>query len=359
MIVTHDSLEQTIAKLLETAGSEQPEAAKVSHHLVEANLLGHDSHGVGMVPRYVGNLIDKTLVPNQSVKIERNDGAFVVADGQRGYGQRVAAEAMDVAIESCKSSGLTLLALRNAHHIGRVGSYGQQALDAGLVSLHFVNVTDHGTTVAPFGGSDGRFVTNPICMSMPGTDTQPPLLLDMATSTVAHGKVRVAHNEGKTVADGLLVDSKGQPTNDPGVMFREPIGAMTPVGGHKGYGLATFCELLAGALTGHGTIQPGNERRGGIVNNMLAILIDPEQLVERAWLEREVEETVKYFKGSPAADPAKPVMVAGDPERASRAARVSNGVPIDPTTWGDIVEAGGKIGMSADTIGQMIKVVET
>lgn len=358
MIVTHDSLEATIAKLIEAGGSERSEAEKVSRHLVEANLQGHDSHGVGMVPRYVGNLIEGTLVPNMPVKIERNDGAFVIADGQRGYGQRVAAEAMEVAIDACKSNGLTLLALRNAHHIGRVGTYGQQALDAGLVSLHFVNVTDHGTTVAPFGGSDGRFVTNPICMSMPGTDTQPPLLLDMATSTVAHGKLRVAHNEGKTVADGLVVDSAGQPSNDPGVMFNEPIGAMTTVGRHKGYGLATFCELLAGALTGNGTIQPGNERRGGIVNNMLAVLIDPERLVERAWLEREIEETVKYFKASPAADPARPVMVAGDPERASRAERMSNGVPIDPTTWNDIVEAGAKVGMSADTIGQMIKVLD-
>lgn len=358
MIVTHDSLEQTIATLIETAGSEAAEAQQVSRHLVEANLLGHDSHGVGMVPRYIGNLIDGTLVANTSVKIERNDGAFVVADGQRGYGQRVATEAMDVAIDACRNSGLTLLSLRNAHHIGRVGAYGQQALDAGLVSLHFVNVTDHGTTVAPFGGSDGRFVTNPICMSMPGTDTQPPLLLDMATSTVAHGKVRVAHNEGRKVADGLLIDSDGQPTNDPGVMFNEPMGAMTPVGGHKGYGLATFCELLAGALTGHGTIQPANERRGGIINNMLAVLIDPERLVERAWLEREIEQTVDYFKSSPAADPNRPVMVAGDPERASRVARERDGVPIDPTTWGDIVDAGAKIGMSADAIGNIINVLE-
>ncbi len=358
MIVNHESLEVTIAALLRKAGSEAQEATQVSHHLVEANLLGHDSHGVGMIPRYIDNLMNETLVANTPVSIERNDGAFVIANGQRGYGQRVAAEAMDVAIEACRKNGLTLLALRNAHHIGRVGSYGQQALDAGLVSLHFVNVTDHGTTVAPFGGSDGRYVTNPICMSMPGTDSQPPLLLDMATSTVAHGKVRVAYNEGRKVKDGLLIDSQGQPTNDPGVIFNEPVGALTPMGAHKGYGLATFCELLAGALTGHGTIQPGNERRGGIVNNMLAVLIDPDRLVERAWLEREIEETVKYFKGSPAADPDHPVMVAGDPERAARADRTANGVSIDATTWGDIVAAGGKIGMSADEIGTLIKVLD-
>lgn len=356
MIVSHDSLHQTISELLRNAGSEAAEAEQVSHHLVEANLLGHDSHGVGMVPRYMDNLRGGTLFPNTAVKIERNDGAFVVADGCRGYGQRVAAEAMDAAIEACHENGLTLLALKNAHHIGRVGAYGQQALDAGLVSIHFVNVVDHGTTVAPFGGSEPRFVTNPVCISMPGSDEQEPVLLDMATSKVAHGKLRVAYNEGVKVKDGLVIDSKGQPTNDPSVIFEEPLGAMTTAGDHKGFGLATFCELLAGALTGHGTIHPGNERRGGIVNNMLAILINPEQLVARKWLDEEVAKTVAYFKSSPAADHDKPVMIAGDPERAARQHRESQGVPIDPTTWKQIVQAAGSVGMSSARVDEIIEV---
>jgi len=160
MLVTHSSLENMICRLLEHAGSTQDEAKIVSNHLVEANLLGHDSHGVGMIPHYIKNLAGGTVVPNTPVEIVRNDGAFVIADGGRGYGQRVAREAMDVAIDACRNNGLTLLALRRAHHIGRVGAYGQQALDAGLVSLHFVNVMDHGTTVAPFGGSDSRYVTD-------------------------------------------------------------------------------------------------------------------------------------------------------------------------------------------------------
>jgi len=186
-------------------------------------------------------------------------------------------------------------------------------------------------------------------MAMPGTANKPPILLDMATSKVALGKIRVAHNEGREVADGLLIDKTGQPTRDPGVMYQEPRGALQPMGDHKGYGLATFCELLAGALTGYGTIQPGNERHGGIINNMLAILIDPERLVERPWLENEVDALVDYFKGSPAADPAKPVMVAGDPERASRAGRIRDGVPIDATTWEEILTAGESVGFSRDS----------
>jgi uncharacterized oxidoreductase len=232
------------------------------------------------------------------------------------------------------------MTLASAHHLGRIGAYGELASAAGLVAVNFVNVADHRGLVAPFRGSDARFSTNPICIALPGTDRQPPVLLDMATSAIAMGKVRVARNEGKPVDEGVLIDPAGQPTRDPNVMYRDPIGAMRPFGGHKGYALAVVAELLAGGLSGGPTLQPANARLGGIVNNMLSVLIDPARLAGIDWFRREIDGFVDYVKASPPADPGAPVMVPGDPERLARARRSAEGIDVDATTWEEILQAG-------------------
>src|SRR6266545_1653248 len=277
MRATADGLRAVISASVKAGGSADDEAGLVADHLVQANLAGHDSHGVGMIPTYVRHVKAGLVVPNTRAKTVKDDGPALMFDGGRGYGRPVAGEAMAAAITRCRQTGVVAMTLANAHHIGRVGAYGELAGAAGLVSLHFVNVADHRGLVAPFRGSDARFSTNPVCIALPGTDRQPPLLLDMATSAIAMGKVRVALNEGKSAPDGVLIDPEGHPTRDPRVMYREPHGALKTFGGHKGYALAVVTELLAGALSGGPTIQPGNPRLGGTVNNMLAVLIDPAQ----------------------------------------------------------------------------------
>ena len=271
---------------------------------------------------------------------------MLMFDGGRGYGRAVAGEAMDAALERCRDTGVVAMTLANAHHIGRVGAYGEIASGNGLVSLHFVNVSDHRATVAPFRGTDARFVTNPVCIALPGTDRHPPLLLDMATSAVAMGKIRVAKNQGKQVPEGQLIDANGKPTRDPNVMYTEPHGALLPFGGHKGYALAVVTELLATALTGGPSIQPGNQRMGGVINNMFTIVVDPARLAGVDWLRREVDGFVDYVKASPPADPAAPVLVPGDPERIAREERSRTGIDVDPTTWEELLDAGEKVGLS-------------
>jgi uncharacterized oxidoreductase len=343
--VTHDRLRRLASAILRSGGSEAPEADLVADHLVQANLAGHDSHGVGMIPAYVRHLQGGLVRPNTHAKLVKDDGAILMFDGGRGYGRRVAGEAMAAAIARCRQTGVVAMTLANAHHIGRVGAYGELATGAGLVSLHFVNVADHRGLVAPFRGSDARFSTNPVCIALPGTDRQPPLLLDMATSAVAMGKVRVARNEGQQVAEGILIDPAGRPTRDPHVMYGEPRGALLPFGAHKGYALAVVTELLAAALSGGPTLQPGNERRGGTINNMFAVLIDPARLAGVDWLHREIEGFVEYVKASPPADPSAPVLVPGDPERAARDERARTGIVVDATTWEEILAAGEKVGL--------------
>jgi uncharacterized oxidoreductase len=164
------------------------------------------------------------------------------------------------------------------------------------------------------------------------------------------GKVRVARNEGHEVDAGILIDHAGQPTRDPNVMYAEPHGALLPFGGHKGYALAVVTELLAGALSGGPTIQPGNPRAGGVINNMFAVLIDPARFAGVDWLRREIDGFVDYVKASPPADPTAPVLVPGDPERIARAERSRSGIEVDATTWEEILAAGEQVGVSRATI---------
>jgi uncharacterized oxidoreductase len=300
-----------------------------------------------MVPAYVRHLEAGLVVPNTRAKVVKDDGAILMVDGGRGYGRCVAGEAMAAAIERCRQTGIVALTLANAHHIGRVGAYGELASGAGLVSLHFVNVTDHRGLVAPFRGTDARFSTNPICIALPGTDRQPPVLLDMATSAIAMGKVRVARNEGKPVPPGALIDRQGRPTQDPTLMYRDPLGgALVTFGGHKGYGLAVVAELLAGALSGGPTIQPGNPRLGGTINNFFAVVLDPARMAGLDWFRREIDGFVDYVKASPPADPSAPVLVPGDPERMARAERLQRGIEVDATTWEEILDAAEKVGLA-------------
>ena len=273
MRVAADRLRQLVATILGRGGSEPAEADLVAGHLVDANLAGHDSHGVSLMSHYVRHLKEGLVVPNTSAKIVKDDGAFLMFDGQRGFGRRVAGEATAAAVARARDNGVAVVTLAGSHHVGRVGAYAELASAAGMVSIHFVNVADHHGLVAPFRGSDARFSTNPVCIGMPGTDAEPPLLLDMATSGVAMGKVSVARLAGRQMPEGYLIEPRGAPTTDPEVMFREPRGALLSFGAHKGYALAVLAELLAGGLSGGGTIQPENPRRGGIVNNMFSIVV--------------------------------------------------------------------------------------
>lgn len=354
MLISPEKLKKVVEAVLMGGGSSAGEADIVATHLVRANLTGHDSHGVGMVPAYVFIQHMDLLKPNTSVELVKDDGAILRFDGGRGYGQVVAREAMDQTIERAKDTGIALMSLANAHHIGRVGTYGEQALAAGMVSIHFANVVDHSPLVAPFGGTDSRFGTNPICIAVPGGNKTDDILLDMATSKVALGKVRVAMNKDEQMEPDTLLDKTGAPTTDPAVMFEEPRGALLAIGAHKGYGLAFMAEVLAGVLTGGGTIQPANKRHNSIINHMFAIVIDPGRLGDREWMRSEIDAMVDYFKASPEQTPGVPVLSPGDAERISEAERRASGIEVDDKTWSEIVEAAKANGVSEEQIEGMV-----
>ncbi|MCA9835836.1 MAG: malate/lactate/ureidoglycolate dehydrogenase [Trueperaceae bacterium] len=354
MIITEAKLRQVVTRMLGRAGSSAYEAEVVTDHLVRANLTGHDSHGVGMLPTYMRNLNKGILKPNQHPELAKDSGNIMMYDGLEGYGQVQAKEAMAGAIARAKESNLVLMTLRNSHHIGRIGTYGEMAIEAGLISIHFVNVVDHGPTVAPYGGTQARFVTNPVCIAIPGTSQTKAILLDMATSKIALGKARVAKNKGVPVPDNSVIDAEGLPTNNPNVLFEEPQGSLLPFGDYKGTGLALVCEILAGALSGGGTIQPGNKRRGGTTNNMFTVIVKPDALVDYSYLNYEIDELVRYVKDTPAQLETGPVRIAGEPERLAFAERSQAGISLEQSTWEQIIEAAQSIGFAASEIEQIL-----
>lgn len=337
-----------IASIFVACGSTADEARTVADNLVLANLSGHDSHGVGMVPRYVDAIQEGGLKPNAAARVTLDAGSLLAVDGQCGFGQVVGVQAMELAIGRARETGSCIMALAHAHHLGRIGHFAEMAVAQGLVSIHFVNVLSR-PIVAPWGGSDGRFGTNPFCVGVP-LQGREPFVLDFATSRVAQGKMRVAHNEGRRVEPGLLIDAQGQSTTDPGVVVVAQsgglLGALLPFGEHKGYGMAIACELLGGALTGSGTWHRTPDSKRAVVNGMLTILIDPARLGTQATFEEEALAFVDWLKRSPPAPGFEQVLLAGEPERAARVQRERDGIALDEQTWAEIVQAGRKAGVS-------------
>ena len=324
-------------------GSEDGEAEQVADHLVRANLAGHDSHGVGMLPAYVRLLHAGLLVPNQTPETVLDAGALLVIDARRGYGQRMAADAVRRAIARAKEVGACVLAFRNSSHIGRIGTYAELAAAVGCAFTAFVNVADHHDVQATWGAAEPRLGTNPFCAAVPGPDG-PAVMLDMATTTIAAGKARVAYNKGVAVADGCLIDADGNPTNDPTGFIRDHTGALRAFGTHKGSGLAVMCEIMASAVAGgQGAFH---EAKGGILNSMLATVIDLSKLGDAGKIAGDIQAVKAHVKSARPAPGFDEVLTPGEPERRYAAKRMVDGIEVDDTTWRDIRAAAETLGIS-------------
>ena len=336
---------QTFAEaIFRAGGSDEEEARIVAAHLVESNLVGHDSHGVMRIYKYVDWVRAGQVLPNRHAGIVSDSGAAVVIDGGFGYGQVIGLEAMEIAVARARAHGFSVTAIRNSGHLGRIGAWAEYLANAGLVSFHFVNTSGFGILVAPHGGSDRRLSANPVAAGVP-VEGGRPLILDIATSVIAEGKIQVARNKGEKLPAGTVVDGAGRPTTDPEAFYADPPGAIFPFGGHKGSGLSFFCEILAGSLTGGHASNPKSPTAKRLVNNMLSLALDPVAFSGTEYFQEDVKRLIAWTTASPPIEPGGSVLLPGEIEDRVRAERSANGIPIDGETWARIVAAAVSLGV--------------
>ncbi len=338
---TPDKLRAVASLVVRRMGSEDAETQEVADHLIRANLAGHDSHGVGMLPAYVRLFREGLLVPNQSLETAADFGALLVLDARRGFGQRMAAEAVRRAIARARQFGACVMGLRNSSHIGRVGTYGEQAAQEGMGFIAYVNVADHRDISAPWGCGEPRLGTNPFVTAVPGNGG--PVVLDMATTAIAAGKARIARNKGVPVPENCLIDAGGRPTTDPTGFIDDHSGALLTFGQHKGSGLAVMCEIMASAVAGGR--RADDARKGGILNSMFAVLIDLSRVGETSQIMASVEATRAHIRSAKVAPGFQEILLPGEPERKSAAARAA-AIPVDDRTWSQIREAADQLGIT-------------
>jgi len=283
---------------------------------------------------------------------------IAILDGNFGFGQTSAPQAVALGIEKCRLYGLSAIGLRNSGHVGRVGEWAEMAAEAGLVSVHFVNVAGS-VLVAPFGGVERRFSTAPLCIGMPHPGGL-PVILDFATSLVAEGKVLVASQGGKTLPADALVSGEGRLSGDPRELYGEygpeptrdhkkGSGALRAFGDHKGSGLALMCELLGGALTGNGASNPQKRWSQG----MFSFYVDPQTVDPQHFLPAELSRFLGFVKGTRPIDPASPVLLPGEPEARMRAERTAGGVPLTGETFEGLIAIAREVGIPDPAIREL------
>ena len=345
MKLTAEQIRSVIQHILRAAGATETEAEGVGIRLANANLVGHDSHGLIRVCQYADQLRDGTIKSGAELTKIGEFNAMEIYDANLGFGQLAAEKTTRIGIEKARQYGVAAIGLRNVSHVGRLGDWAELAAEHGVISFHFVN-SPAKPGVSPFGGIERRMATNPLCIGYPvaGRD---PLVVDMTTSSVAEGKLRVANAAGKPVPEGWLLDRDGNPTTDPGDYYAG--GALQTMGAHKGYGLSLAIDLLAGALTGGKTVGPDETVNR---NNMFSIFIDGDATGMADDARAIASSYLDWIKACTARDPQAPVLIPGEPEAEQKRRRSRDGVDVPDGVWAQITAAAERFGLSSDQLVQ-------
>ncbi len=336
--------EELGTRIFQAAGAPVDTARTVAAALVEANLKGHDSHGVLRIPQYVERMQRGQIRPTARPVVQAKRGATALVSGEWGFGQLAGIKATDEAVSRAREFGVGAVAAVRCNHLGRVGAYVERAAAGDCAAMVWVGGL--GTRPAvPHGGIRSALGTNPISAGFP-VQGEHPVVLDYATTAIAVGKVMVARAAGKPLPPDALIDKNGRPTTDPEEFFKE--GALLPFGGHKGYSLSVMAELLGQALTGADQHQdPVNAeevfRRSGAL--FLAIHVGAFRPAEDA--KGVARHLVTRLRKVPPAPGVECVMTPGEPEARTMRQRNSSGIEIAQATWRSIAAAAESVGLPA------------
>ena len=338
--VSAERLHKIGAGLLVGAGASPQEADTVARGCVNANLVGHDSHGVILIPSYVERIKVGHIVPGAAFQIIQESPSTTVIDGHWGFGFVVNERAMQLTIEKAKATNVAAATVFRQSHVGRLGAYPLMAAQAGMIGIATADSGRSPKAVAPFGGREARLGTNPIAIAVP-SDLPGPLCLDMATSAVAVGKLTLAQARGEQIPQGWIVDKDGKHTTDP-ARFR-PGGALLPLGGSEGYkgsGLAVIVEILCGLLTGLGF---GVEATGRHNDGCFLAVFKVDAFRPLAEFKREVAEFARYLKDTPLSEGSTGVFYPGEVEYLREQERRKNGIEIEDATWATLRKLAGEL----------------
>ncbi len=312
-------------------------AQAVSDSLVGANLAGHDSHGLLRLPWYARSVRSGRIIPTARPLVAAYHGATAEVDGAMGWGQPTARLAAETAIELARQHGVGAVVAKHCNHIGRVGDYVELIARAGLIGMALCNA---GPAVAPFGGYQRLLGTNPFAWAAPAGAGREPLVLDFATSMVAEGKLRVARAKGEPLPPGLIVDTDGRPSEDPGAFYAG--GALQTFGMHKGSGMSVMIELLARGLAGVDPLLPGT---GGL-NGTLMLALDIPAFAPAAQFEAAAARLSEQITSAAPLAGFERVLLPGEREVLTRQARQAGGIPIPDSTWAEIMALARELGLN-------------
>jgi len=354
MNIEADRVRRQILLILQAWGMAPDMSETTAGLMVETDLMGIDSHGVSMLMMYEELRFAGALKLQSRPSVVRDIGCTALLDAGAGLGHPVSAMAMHLAVDKALAHGVGVVGVRNSHHFGAAGVYARMASERKLIGL--VTSATRGVTMVPTRASIPVLGTNPLAFAAPARRNR-PFVLDMATTTVAAGKVKVHHLNDKTMPAGWVVDEGGEPVLDPHLgmdyVFKRPEGGLTPLGGtrehgsHKGYGLAMMIHILGGTLTG-GSFSPLRNRSqkpcdpDNIGHFFLAL--DPRFFREEGEFEDDLDAVIDVMHQTPSADPDEPVLVAGDPEALARAERLRDGIPIPARLDAHIRDICGRCG---------------
>lgn len=344
-IVQADRLTKIGTTLLRASGASQEEADAVAVGCVNANLAGHDSHGIIAIPTYIDRIKAGHIVPGAKFEIVQESPTTAVIDGHWGFGFHVNAKAMQLIIDKAKTSNVAACTVFRQSHVGRLAAYPMMATKEGMIGLATADSGRSPKVVAPFGGREARLGTNPISIAVP-SDLDAPFYLDMATSAVAAGKVMLSVARGEQVPTGWIVGADGKQTTDPTQLRKG--GALLPLGGTEGYkgsGLAAMVEVLCGLLTGLGF---GVEPTGRHNDGCFMAVFNVAAFRPLAGFKKEVAEFARYLKATPPSVGSPGVFYPGEVEHMREVERRKSGIDIEDATWEKLRALANTHGLAAD-----------
>ena len=334
-----------VQRILQGAGVNAEESLLVARSLVSSNIMGHDSHGVVRVAQYVPWIKEGSIQLGKELTLVKEADASALVDGQWGFGQSICHQATQLVCEKARQRSVGVVELFNCSHIGRLGEYVEVMAEKNMIGLVTCNNHGGGILQAPFGGIDARMSPNPIAVGVP-TGGEFPIVVDMTSSVVAEGKIRMKRNLGEHLPDGWALNSNGDPITNPNEFYGPPMGAILPFGGssaHKGFALSIVVEVLSGALGGGGYSGTKKAPRGK--NGVFLMAIDIAAFLDPKDFNEQTTEFINWLKSSRLMAGFDEIIVPGELEYRNRKSKEISGIEIDNETWNQLIETGTDLGV--------------